>query len=88
MPAPTESPELPAVGRRKLEDNPMPNDTNQNSEWLSSDEARKKLRISSCELMHLREAGHLGFKKQGNAFLYAAKDVKRNQIKSRKCRPG
>ena len=43
--------------------------------WLASHEARQRLRISSCELMHLREAGHFRFKKQGNAFLYSSLDV-------------
>jgi len=45
--------------------------------WLSSDETRKQLRISSCELMHLRESGHLSFTKRGNAFLYSAGEVVR-----------
>ena len=53
----------------------MPKETDQNSEWLSSVEARKKLRISSCELMHVRVAGQLQFKKQGNAYIYAARDL-------------
>lgn len=57
----------------------MTDDAAQNAAWLSSGETRKQLRISSCELMHLREAGHLRFKKQGNAFLYAERDVLRLQ---------
>jgi hypothetical protein len=40
------------------------------SEWLSSTEIRQKLRISSCELMHRREAGVLQYKKVGNAYFY------------------
>ena len=79
MPVPTENPELPADDRRKIKGNPMSSDANQNSEWLSSSEAREKLRISSCALMHLREAGHLRFKKQGNAFLYASQYVERQR---------
>lgn len=55
----------------------MSNDANQNSEWFSSNQAREKLRISGCELMHLREGGKLRFKKQGNAFLYSSQDVER-----------
>lgn len=83
MPAPTENPELPAVSRHETKGKPMSNDANQNSEWFSSSEAREKLRISSCELMHLREAGQLRFKKQGNAFLYSSQDVERqNQADS------
>jgi hypothetical protein len=40
------------------------------TEWLSSKEAQKKLKIKSCDLMHLREAGKLKFKKVGNAYFY------------------
>lgn len=41
--------------------------------YLSSKEMRKKLKISSCELMHMREAGKLEYVKKGNAFLYSIK---------------
>jgi hypothetical protein len=41
-----------------------------NDRWLTSDEARQVLKVSSCELMHLRDAGKLPFRKKGNAFLY------------------
>ncbi len=57
----------------------MANDSTKATDWLTSEEARKQLRISSCELMHLREAGQLRFKKQGNAFLYASFDVERQR---------
>ncbi len=56
-------------------------DAREDREWLTSSEAQKAMRISPCHLMHLRESGHLRFKKQGNAFFYAAEDVKRNQPK-------
>jgi len=49
--------------------------------WLRADEARRMLRGSSCDLMHLREAGKLRFEKQGNAFFYAADDVEREAAK-------
>ena len=59
---------------------------NQNDDqaWLTSKEAKAKLRVSSCELMHLREARVLKFHKKGNAFLYARKDVQR---RAHKCEP-
>lgn len=41
-----------------------------NNQWLTSKEARKKLKISGCKLMHLREAGILKYKKVGNAYFY------------------
>jgi hypothetical protein len=45
--------------------------------WLTSTEAKKELRISSCGLMHNRDAVKLRFQKQGNAFFYAKEDVER-----------
>jgi hypothetical protein len=48
-------------------------------DWLTSTEAQKALRISSCHLMHLREAGQLKFQKKGNAFLYAQEDIVREK---------
>lgn len=38
--------------------------------WLSSREMAKRLGVSDCKLSHLRLAGDLEFKKQGNAFFY------------------
>ena len=46
---------------------------------LTSMEVRELLGISSCELMHLREAGELSAIRKGNAYLYAAADVDRLQ---------
>jgi hypothetical protein len=40
------------------------------SAWLSSKEAQKALKVSSCKLMHLRVVGKLPYKKQGNAYFY------------------
>ncbi|MEQ8924708.1 MAG: hypothetical protein RLO81_02780 [Fulvivirga sp.] len=45
------------------------------SDWLKSKEVEKELKISSCDLMHLREAGKLQFKKKGNTFLYDKSEV-------------
>lgn len=42
----------------------------QTNNWFSSKEARTHLKISGCELMHLREKGKLEFKKVGNAYFY------------------
>ena len=46
---------------------------NNNSEYLSSKEAMKVLKVSSCDLMHLRESGKLKFIKKGNAYFYKEK---------------
>lgn len=42
--------------------------------WLTSDQVRKRLKISTCDLAHLRQAGRLRFRKKGNAYLYAPDD--------------
>lgn len=38
--------------------------------WCSSKETKKALKISDCELMHIRLAGKLEFKKVGNSYFY------------------
>lgn len=45
------------------------------NDWLDSKDARKAMRISTCDLAHMREAGALRFCKRGNAYLYAREDV-------------
>lgn len=35
----------------------------------------KALKIRACDVMHLRAAGKLSFRKQGSAFLYSAESV-------------
>lgn len=39
-------------------------------DWLSSKDIKKQLKLSGCELMHLRERGELEYKRVGNAFFY------------------
>lgn len=51
--------------------------------WLPSTEASQIIGGSSCDLMHLREAGSLRFEKVGNAFLYRTEDVRREASKRR-----
>ena len=43
-------------------------------EWLRSDEARKVMHVSTCDLAHLRQGGKIVFRKTGNAYLYSAHD--------------
>lgn len=47
-------------------------------QWLSSSEAKKALKISDCELMHLRTSGKLKFMKKGNAFFYLLESIHGN----------
>lgn len=58
-------------------------DEQKNADWLTSVEAQKALRISSCDLMHLRKSGALRFQKKGNAFFYAKQDIEGNRGKRR-----
>lgn len=45
------------------------------SNWLSSKEAQKHLKIKGCDLMHHRVSGKLTFQKKGNAYLYLIDDL-------------
>jgi len=42
----------------------------QTERWVRSEEARKMLKLSTCDLAHARESGKIKFKKVGSAFLY------------------
>lgn len=48
----------------------------ENRVWLRSEEVRRLLRISTCQLAHLRQEGKLEYTKVGNAYLYLAPDEK------------
>ena len=54
---------------------PMNPAIGEDSCWLTSDSARKALRVGTCELMHLRVGGQLRFRKRGNAYLYHPGDI-------------
>lgn len=59
------------IGRQSYWDmHVVPRIQSSDIEWLSSKEAASRLRVSDCELSHLRNAGKLKFKKRGNAFFY------------------
>jgi len=47
------------------------------TKYLNSKETEKKLKISSCELMHIRVQGKLKYIKKGNAFLYNTNDIEK-----------
>lgn len=44
-------------------------------DWMTSVEVRRALKISTCDLAHLREDGAIRAERRGNAYYYAAKDV-------------
>jgi hypothetical protein len=43
---------------------------NKDENYLSSKEMMQELKVSSCDIMHLRVVGKLKFIKKGNAYLY------------------
>ena len=54
-----------------------------NSISINSKEAKKLLKISDCELAHIRISGKLNFYKKGNSFLYALNSIEK-YIKEKK----
>jgi hypothetical protein len=44
---------------------------------LNSKETKKLLKISDCELSHLRLSGKLNFHKKGNLFLYSLNSIEK-----------
>ena len=40
------------------------------SKYITSKETMKVLKVTSCELMHLRENGKLEYVKKGNPYFY------------------
>ena len=52
------------------------NDDRSHLTWITSKETQKLLKVSGCELMHLRVNGQITFKKQGNAYYYQINQTK------------
>ena len=46
-----------------------------NNQYLTSKEAKKLLKISDCELAHMRVEGKLSYVKKGNAYMYEIESV-------------
>ena len=55
-------------------DGSKPNQSN--TEWLSSTDACRFLKISSCTLAHLRLDGKLKFERRRNAYFYRGEDCR------------
>ena len=50
------------------------------TKYMTSKETMKALKITSCELMHLRTSGALKFIKKGNSFMYEGEIVDNMKI--------
>jgi DNA-binding transcriptional MerR regulator len=53
---------------------------------LTSREVRRLLKISTCDLAHLREEGQIRAEKRGNAYYYVGEDVE--ALRARKQKQG
>jgi len=63
--------DMKRIGRKSFwTSNVLPRLSEVSGVWLSSTEMARKLRVTSCELSHLRTNGELPYKKIGNAYLY------------------
>jgi hypothetical protein len=51
--------------------------------YLSSKEAKKELKVQDCELAHIRNAGELKFNKKGNAYLYLKESIDNFKLKKK-----
>ncbi len=49
----------------------------ENNHSLTSKETKKLLKVSDCELSHIRLSGKLKFHKKGNSFMYALNSIEK-----------
>ncbi len=63
--------DMQRIGRKSFWDSKiLPMLAKKHVNWVSSTAMAQLLRVSSCELSHLRQAGKLRFAKLGNAYFY------------------
>lgn len=49
--------------------------------YLTSQEAKKELKVQDCDLAHIRNSGKLQFTKKGNSYLYLMKSIEEFKTK-------
>ena len=54
---------------------------NKTAIYLTSNEAKKALKIHDCDLAHIRNSGKLQFTKKGNSYLYLKESIEGYQTK-------
>lgn len=63
--------DMQRIGRKSFWDSKvLPMLSEKQANWVSSTAMAQLLKVSSCELSHLRQTGKLRFAKLGNAFFY------------------
>ncbi len=45
--------------------------------YMPTKEAKKLLKVSGCQIMHLRDSGKIQFKRKGNGYWYLREDVQK-----------
>jgi hypothetical protein len=48
-----------------------------NDNLIRSAEARKMIKVGTCDLAHLRQDGKIRYTKEGNSYLYSLVDLKK-----------
>lgn len=43
--------------------------------YLTSQEAKKELKVQDCDLAHIRNSGKLQFTRKGNSYLYLKESI-------------
>lgn len=51
--------------------------------FLTSQEAKKELKVKDCDLAHIRNTGKLKFIKKGNAFMYSKESIDEYKTKNK-----
>ena len=50
--------------------------------YLTSQEAKKVLKVQDCDLAHIRNSGKLQFTKKGNSYLYLKESIDEYKTKN------
>lgn len=50
--------------------------------YLTSQEAKKELKVQDCDLAHIRNSGKLLFTKKGNSYLYLKESIEEYKTKN------
>lgn len=50
--------------------------------YLTSQEAKKELKVQDCDLAHISNSGKLQFTKKGNSYLYLKESIEKYKTKN------
>lgn len=55
----------------------------ENAKYITSQEAKKELKVHDCTLAHIRNSGKLIFIKKGNSYLYLEESIRNYYLKEK-----